>query len=216
MKTIAIIGLGKFGFYVAKSLSRLNVKVIAVDNDEKKIQEISEFIDDAFILDSTSKVALEEVGIYNLSTVIVSIGANIEASILTVMALKDLNNKHVIAKAITSTHGEILAKIGAFKVIYPEKIAGRLLVKKLIDNITVEEIDISNTLKMIKLVVNENFIYKKISDIELEYKYLKVVSYKTGAIWSLDVNPSYQVKKDDMLVLLCESKNLKDFYLDTK
>ena len=170
MKTIAIIGLGKFGFYVAKSLSRLNVKVIAVDNDEKKIQEISEFIDDAFILDSTNKVALEDVGIYNLNTVIVSIGANIEASILTVMALKDLNNKHVIAKAITSTHGEILSKIGAFKVIYPEKIAGRLLVKKLIDNITIEEIDISNTLKMIKLVVNENFIYKKISEIEFEYK----------------------------------------------
>ena len=214
MKTIAIIGLGKFGFYVAKSLSRLNVKVIAVDNDEKKIQEISEFIDDAFILDSTNKVALEDVGIYNLNTVIVSIGANIEASILTVMALKDLNNKHVIAKAITSTHGEILSKIGAFKVIYPEKIAGRLLVKKLIDNITIEEIDISNTLKMIKLVVNENFIYKKISEIESEYKYFKIVSYKTNSIWSLDINPLYQVKKDDMLVILIESKYLKDFYIN--
>lgn len=214
MKTIAIIGLGKFGFYVAKSLSRLNVKVIAVDNDEKKIQEISEFIDDAFILDSTNKAALEEVGIYNLNTVIVSIGANIEASILTVMALKDLNNKHVIAKAITSTHGEILSKIGAFKVIYPEKIAGRLLVKKLIDNITIEEIDISNTLKMIKLVVNENFIYKKISEIQSEYKNLKIVSYKTNSIWSLDINPSYQVKKDDMLVILIESRYLKDFYIN--
>jgi trk system potassium uptake protein len=214
MKTIAIIGLGKFGFYVAKSLSRLNVKVIAVDNDEKKIQEISEFIDDAFILDSTNKAALEEVGIYNLNTVIVSIGANIEASILTVMALKDLNNKHVIAKAITSTHGEILSKIGAFKVIYPEKIAGRLLVKKLIDNITIEEIDISNTLKMIKLVVNENFIYKKISEIESEYKYFKIVSYKTNSIWSLDINPLYQVKKDDMLVILIESRYLKDFYIN--
>ncbi|WP_368030560.1 TrkA family potassium uptake protein [Arcobacter sp. s6] len=214
MKTIAIIGLGKFGFYVAKSLSRLNVKVIAVDNDEKKIQEISEFIDDAFILDSTNKAALEEVGIYNLNTVIVSIGANIEASILTVMALKDLNNKHVIAKAITSTHGEILSKIGAFKVIYPEKIAGRLLVKKLIDNITIEEIDISNTLKMIKLVVNENLIYKKISEIQSEYKNLKIVSYKTNSTWSLDINPSYQVKKDDMLVILIESRYLKDFYIN--
>jgi trk system potassium uptake protein len=216
MKTVAVIGLGKFGFYIVKSLSRLNVKVIAVDNDEKKIQEVSEYIDDAFILDSTNKTALEEVGIYNLNTVIVSIGENIEASILTVMALKDLNNKYVIAKAITSTHGEILSKIGAFKVIYPEKIAGRLLVKKLIDNITVEEIDISNTLKMIKLVVNENFIYKKISEIESEYKYLKIVSYKTNETWCLDVNPSYQVKKDDMLVLLGESKYIKDFYAYVK
>lgn len=216
MKTVAVIGLGKFGFYIVKSLSRLNVKVIAVDNDEKKIQEISEYIDDAFILDSTNKAALEEVGIYNLNTVIVSIGENIEASILTVMALKDLNNKYVIAKAITSTHGEILSKIGAFKVIYPEKIAGRLLVKKLIDNITVEEIDISNTLKMIKLVVNENFIYKKISEIESEYKYLRIVSYKTNESWCLDVNPSYEVKKDDMLVLLGESKYIKDFYAYVK
>ena len=128
MKVVAVIGLGKFGFYIAKSLSRLNVKVIAVDNDEKKVQEISEFVDDAYVIDSTSKIALEEVGIYNLSTVVVSIGENIEASILTVMALKDLNNKNIIAKAITSTHGEILSKIGAFKVVYPEKIAGRMLV----------------------------------------------------------------------------------------
>lgn len=99
MKTIAVIGLGKFGFYIAKSLSRLDTRVIAVDNDEKKVQEISEFVDDAFVIDSTNKQALEEVGIYNLETVIVSIGENIEASILTVMALKDLNNKNIIAKS---------------------------------------------------------------------------------------------------------------------
>jgi trk system potassium uptake protein TrkA len=212
MKTVAVIGLGKFGFYIAKSLSRLNVKVIAVDNDEKKVQDISEFIDDAFVIDSTSKQALEEVGIYNLETVIVSIGENIEASILTVMALKDLNNKNVIAKAITTTHGEILSKIGAFKVIYPEKIAGRLLVQKLIDNITVEEIDISNTIKMIKLLACSNLIHKKISDIENEFKNFKVVSYKTEGNWSLNIDSNHKIKKDDLLVFIGESKNIKEFY----
>ena len=212
MKTVAVIGLGKFGFYIAKSLSRLNVKVIAADNDEKKVQEISEYVDDAYIIDSTSKVALEEIGIYNLSTVIVSIGENIEASILTVMALKDLNNKTVIAKAINSTHGEILTKIGAFKVIYPEKIAGRMLVQKLIDNMTVEEIDVSNTIKMLKFVATDNFIYKKISEIESEFKNLKIISYKTSGIWSMQIDPFYQVKKDDLLVFLGESKYIKEFY----
>ncbi|MBP7225383.1 MAG: TrkA family potassium uptake protein [Aliarcobacter sp.] len=212
MKTVAVIGLGKFGFYIAKSLSRLNVKVIAADNDEKKVQEISEYVDDAYIIDSTSKVALEEIGIYNLSTVIVSIGENIEASILTVMALKDLNNKTVIAKAINSTHGEILTKIGAFKVIYPEKIAGRMLVQKLIDNMTVEEIDVSNTIKMLKFVATDNFIYKKISEIESEFENLKIISYKTGGIWSMQIDPLYQVKKDDLLVFLGESKYIKEFY----
>ena len=132
MKPVAVIGLGKFGFYIAKSLSRLNTEIIAVDSDMEKVQQMAQFTDNSFVLNSTSKVALEEVGVYNLETVIVSIGENIEASILTVMALKDLNNKNIIAKAITSTHGEILSKIGAFKVIYPEKIAGRMLVQKLI------------------------------------------------------------------------------------
>ena len=212
MKTVAVIGLGKFGFYIAKSLSRLNVKVIAADNDEKKVQEISEYVDNAYIIDSTSKIALEEIGIYNLNTVIVSIGENIEASILTVMALKDLNNKTVIAKAINSTHGEILTKIGAFKVIYPEKIAGRMLVQKLIDNMTVEEIDVSNTIKMLKFVATDNFIYKKISEIESEFENLKIISYKTGGIWSMQIDPLYQVKKDDLLVFLGESKYIKEFY----
>ena len=200
MKTVAVIGLGKFGFYIAKSLSRLDVRVIAADNDEKKVQEISEYVDNAYVIDSTSKAALEEIGIYNLNTVIVSIGENIEASILTVMALKDLNNKTIIAKAINSTHGEILTKIGAFKVIYPEKIAGRMLVKKLIDNMTVEEIDVSNTIKMVKFVATDNFIYKKISEIESEFKNLKIISYKTSGIWSMQIDPFFQVKKDDLLV----------------
>lgn len=212
MKTVAVIGLGKFGFYIAKSLSRLDVKVIAADNDEKKVQEISEYVDNAYVIDSTSKAALEEIGIYNLNTVIVSIGENIEASILTVMALKDLNNKTIIAKAINSTHGEILTKIGAFKVIYPEKIAGRMLVKKLIDNMTVEEIDVSNTIKMVKFVATDNFIYKKISEIESEFKNLKIISYKTSGIWSIQIDPLYQVKKDDLLVFLGESKYIKEFY----
>jgi trk system potassium uptake protein TrkA len=212
MKTIAVIGLGKFGFYIAKSLSRLNIKVIAVDNNECKVQEISEYIDNAFVIDSTNKHALEEVGIYNLETVIVSIGENIEASILTVMALKDLNNKNVIAKAITTIHGEILSKIGAFKVIYPEKVAGRMLVKKLIDNITVEEIDVSNSIKMIKLVACSNLIHKKICDIENEFKNFKVVSYKTEGNWSLNIDSNHKIKKDDLLVFLGESKNIKEFY----
>ena len=216
MKTVAVIGLGKFGFYIAKSLSRLDVRVIAADNDEKKVQEISEYVDNSYILDSTSKIALEEIGIYNLNTVIVSIGENIEASILTVMALKDLNNKTVIAKAINSTHGEILTKIGAFKVIYPEKIAGRMLVKKLIDNMSVEEIDVSNTIKIIKFVANESLIGRKISQIELEFSNLKIISYKANSMWSTQVDSSYQVKKDDILVFLGESENIKVFYKNLK
>ncbi|QKF81908.1 potassium transporter TrkA [Halarcobacter ebronensis] len=212
MKTIAVIGLGKFGFYIAKSMSKLNVKVIAVDNDEKKVQEISEYVDNSFVIDSTSKQALEEVGIYNLNTVIVSIGENIEASILTVMALKDLNNKRIIAKAITNTHGEILAKIGAFKVIYPEKIAGRMLVKKFVDDIPIEEIDISDSIKGVKLVVGDNLVGKTITSIEKEYNNFKIVAYKSSDKWFFCVDSNYKVEKDDQLILLGETKYIDGFY----
>lgn len=216
MKTIAVIGLGRFGFYVAKSLSRLDIKVIAVDNDEKKVQEISEYIDNAYVLDSMSKQALQDVGIYNLDTVIVSIGENIEASILTVMALKDLNNKTIIAKAINSTHGEILSKIGAYKVVYPEQIAGRILVKKLVDTITVEEIDISNSIKMVKLFANDNLINKKVSQIEEKYKNIKLASYKSLGNWFINIDSSYVVKKDDLLVFICEVRYVNDFLMAVK
>ena len=114
MKTYAVIGLGKFGFHIAKGLAEQGMDIIAIDNDHHKIQAISDYIDDAIILDSTDIKALQEAGVVGLDTVIISIGENIEASILTLMALKELGNKTIIAKAITLTHGEILARLGAF------------------------------------------------------------------------------------------------------
>ena len=89
MKPVAVIGLGKFGFYIAKSLAKLNMEIIAVDSDMEKVQQMAQFTDNSFVLNSTSKVALEEVGIYNLETVIVSIGENIEELILVALASED-------------------------------------------------------------------------------------------------------------------------------
>ena len=210
MKPVAVIGLGKFGFYIAKSLSKLNITVIAVDSDEEKVQAISQYIDNAFVLNSTSKIALEEVGIYNLDTVIVSIGENIEASILTVMALKDLNNKNIIAKAINPTHGEILSKIGAFKVMYPEEIAGKILVKQLIENIRIEEVDLCNTIKILKVLADVIFVNRTIKDIEMSNPNIKIISLKNEDAWNIAIDSEYIVKKDDLLVFLGENKEIEE------
>jgi trk system potassium uptake protein len=209
LKSVAVIGLGKFGFYVAKSLAKLNITVIAIDSDEEKVQEISRYVDNAFILNSTSRVALEEVGIYNLDTVIVSIGENIEASILTVMALKDLNNRNIIAKAINPTHGEILSKIGAFKVMYPEEIAGKILVKQLIENIRIEEIDLCNNLKILKVFADVIFVDRSIKDIEAFNPNVKVISLKDEHSWNITLDPEYIIQKDDLLVFLGENNAIE-------
>ena len=113
METFAVIGLGKFGFHVAKGLAQQGLNVIAADLNEDHVREVNEYVQDAVILDSTDMRALREAGIGNVDVAIVSIGENIEASILTVMALKELGVETVIAKAITTVHGQILSKLGA-------------------------------------------------------------------------------------------------------
>ncbi len=212
MKTIAVIGLGKFGYYIAKSLSKLDITVIAIDHNEQRIEEISEYIDNAFVLDSTNKHALEEVGVYNLDTVIVSIGEDIEASILTVMALKDLKNRNIIAKAITTTHGEILAKIGASKVVHPEKIAGRMLVKSLVEDIKFEKIDLSNSMRIIKFLVPLNLVSKTLQEIESKQFDVKLIALKTEGNWFTSIDYKHEIKDDDVLAYLGDAKIIDNFY----
>lgn len=212
MKTVAVIGLGKFGFYIAKSLARQEYKVIAVDTNEQRVQEISEYIENAYILDSTNKHALEEAGIVNFDTVIVSIGENIEASILSVMALKDLGNENIIAKAITTTHGEILAKIGASKVIHPEKIAGRMLIHSLIEDMVSEKLELSNSMRILKLKLPPQFFNLPISKATTLHPKIKLISYKTDGDWFMDIDETHIIKKDDIYAFLGDSKSIESFY----
>ncbi len=212
MRTIAIVGLGKFGFYIAKNLSRQNYKVIAVDTNEQRVQEISEYLENAYILDSTNKSALEDAGIVNLDTVIVSIGENIEASILTVMALKDLGNNNIIAKAITTIHGEILAKIGVSKVIHPEKVAGRMLLHNLVENMNVEKIDLSNSMRILKLKLPAKYISSSLKNIINLTDNVKLIAYKTEGNWTINVDSNHIIQKDDLYTFLGDSKVIEDFY----
>ena len=212
MKPVAVIGLGKFGFYVAKSLSKLNIEVIAVDSDAEKVQQMAQFTDNAFVLNSTSKVALEEVGIYNLETVIVSIGENIEASILTVMALKDLNNKNIIAKAINPTHGEILSKLGVNKVIYPEEIAGKILLKQLVENIKIEEVEVGSVLKILKVTASDFLVGELIPNIEEANPNVRIISINNDTYWSENFDRKYKIQKNDLVTFLGTTKAIDSLF----
>jgi len=200
MKTYAVIGLGKFGFHIAKGLAEQGMDIIAIDNDPHKIQLISDYIEDALILDSTDIKALQEAGVVGLDTVIISIGENIEASILTLMALKELDNKTIIAKAITLTHGEILARLGAFKVIYPERESAKKLVENLVGNVVIDQIDFSSTIKIAKFTVTKSLIGKMVQDVELMFENeIHLIACKTRDNWTFDVDKTYKVRENDML-----------------
>lgn len=210
MKNFAVLGLGKFGFHVAKGLAQQGLDVIAVDQDEDQVREINEYVQDAIVLDSTDIRALREAGIANVDVAVVSIGENIEASILTVMALKELGIETVIAKAITQVHGQILSKLGAAKVIYPEMESAKKIVKKMVQNMHYETIDLSITMKIAKLTVPSFWVGISILSPTFEKDYeVKPIAYKHQGVWYTSFEKDDILEKEDILVVLGNSAHIE-------
>ncbi|MDD2652781.1 MAG: TrkA family potassium uptake protein [Sulfurimonas sp.] len=208
--TYVVIGLGKFGHHVAKGLAQQGEVVIAIDNDEEKIKDISEFVQDAIVLDSSDPKALGEAGIADTDVAIVSIGENLEASILTVMALKELKIPTVIAKAITQVHGQILSKLGAAKVIYPEMESAKKLVKKIVKNVHYETIDLSITMKLAKMTVPSFWVGTSIlSPLFKEEFDVKPIAYKHQGEWYTSFENNDILEAGDILVVLGNSNNIE-------
>jgi trk system potassium uptake protein TrkA len=134
---VLVIGLGRFGASIAESLSRMGHGVLAVDRDPALVQEWSGRLTHVVEADSTSPEALQQMGVADFRVAVVGIGTSIESSVLTTAALADLGIEQIWAKAITPAHGKILERIGATRVIYPERDAGErvahLVSGKLID-----------------------------------------------------------------------------------
>ncbi|HHT96373.1 MAG TPA: TrkA family potassium uptake protein [Clostridiales bacterium] len=138
-----IIGLGRFGYALASKLAQANKEVLVLDSSEIKIKQIRNLTDNAFVVDSLNRETLEQAGIKNCGTVIVCIGENIEASILTTLNVIELGVPRVIAKAMSFEHGKVLEKIGA-EVIYPEFDMAMRLAERLISSKVLEFIMLSN------------------------------------------------------------------------
>jgi len=208
--TYVVIGLGKFGFHVAKGLAQQGEAVIAIDNDEEKIRNISEYVQDAIMLDSSDPRALREAGIADAEVAIVSIGEHLEASILTVMALKEIGIETVVAKAITQVHGQILSKLGAAKVIYPEMESAKKLVKKIVENMHYETIDLSITMKIAKMTLPQFWIGTSILSPTFENDYeVKPIAYKHQGEWHTSFEQDDILEKGDILVVLGNSSNIE-------
>lgn len=210
MKTYAVIGLGKFGFHVAKGLAQQGLSVIAIDRNEEALREINEYVIDAIALDSTDMNALREAGVGHVDIAIVSIGTNIEASILTVMALKELGVETVVAKAITVIHGQILSKLGAARVIYPEKETAKRIVKNLAENIHYETIDLSITIKIAKLTVPSFWLGESVLSerFTTDYK-VKPIAYKHQGVWHTSLEKDNTLDRGDILVVMGDSEHIE-------
>lgn len=207
-KTYAVIGLGKFGQYVAKGLLRSNERVIVCDNNAENIKEFKDLSDEIYILDAANKAALVEAGVKELDIVIVSIGEDIESSILSVIALQELKNKFIIAKAVNRAHGIILARLGVDLVIRPEQDASNRLLDKLIWNRN-NIFAINDDLNLSKMPIVESDVGKSVrtkqQELQLESNgsgtdCVKIVGVLQGGKWYL-----YEKALEPLENLLLES-----------
>lgn len=192
-KTYAVIGLGKFGQYLAKGLLRSNESVIVCDNDAENIREFKDLSDEIYVLDATNKAALLEAGVKELDVVIVSIGEDIESSILSIIALQELKNKFIIAKAVNRAHGIILARLGVDLVIRPEQDASSRLLEKLLWNRN-SIFAINDQLNMSKMPIIESDIGKSVKAKQQELQAqcvnsdsqnVKIIGVLQGGKWQL-------------------------------
>jgi trk system potassium uptake protein TrkA len=211
-KQFAVIGLGRFGFSVAKTLAKYGSEVIAIDREEERVKKVAEFVSYAVQLDAMDEKALRSVGIQNVDTAIVSIGEKIEASILVVMILKEMGIKNIIAKAATTLHGKVLENLGVLRIIYPERDMAVRVAHSLIRPSIVEQLELSEEYSIVELPTPTHIIGKTLKDSQLRSKYRvnliaikRKVTTEKGIVkeaWNVNPVPTDVMEKGDILVLI--------------
>ncbi len=194
-----IIGLGKFGYALALELAQAGADIMVLDSDEEKVRDFREYTDNAFVTKSLDKKTLAESGIQNCDVAINCIGDHLDTSILTTLHLVSLGVPHVIAKASSAEHGEILEKLGA-EVVYPEKDIALRLARRLEASSVLDYIQLSEKLNISKLIAPDVIVGKSVIEVNLRAKFgVNIIAIENGKTIIEIVTPDYVFKKGDIL-----------------
>ena len=215
MRQVAVIGLGRFGSSIARTLAQKKCQVLAIDNDENKIQDISEAVTQAVCLDATDEKALKAVGIGQIDVAVVSVGSDIESSILIAMLLKELGIKEVIAKAVTPQQGKVLEKIGVDRIVFPEREMGERLANALASPNVADYLQISEGCSIIEIAPPKDFIGRSLKQLNVRAQYkLNIVAIKRKdekGKESINVVPvaEEKIEEGDMLVVAGANEDIE-------
>ncbi|MDA8234413.1 MAG: TrkA family potassium uptake protein [Clostridia bacterium] len=209
-KSFAVIGLGRFGTSVAKTLSQMGHDVLAIDTDEERVQEVLDCVTHAVQVDALEETALKSLGIRNFDVVIVSIGADIQASILVTVILKELGVKFVVAKATNELHGKVLERTGADRVVYPERDMGVRVAHHLVSANVLDYIELSPDYSILEAVAPVDFFGKTLADIDLRAKFhVTLVAIKRGQEIIVAPQAGEVIQERDILVTIGANNNLQ-------
>lgn len=212
MKQYLVIGLGRFGRSVAKTLYESDQEVMAVDVSEDLVQDmINDYkVENAMVLDGTDLTSLQEIGAQNFDTAFVCM-RNLEASILTTLNLRELGVSKIIAKAGSREHGKVLEKIGASKIVYPEEYMGRRIAQLVMEPNMIEHLRFSSDFLLAEIKAPNLFWNKTLIELNVRNKYNANI---VGIRKANDVfypNPAAEtlIEKGDILVVVTDSKTAR-------
>ncbi|MBR2528861.1 MAG: TrkA family potassium uptake protein [Blautia sp.] len=209
-KSIVVFGIGRFGKSIAMTLSENGADVMAVDNDEEIIEMISPMVSIAIQADLENEEAISHLGLEHMDAAVVAIGNDLAASIMAVMISKEKGVPYVIAKAANERMGEILKKVGADKIIFPELQTGIREARMLLANNFMEYFDIDKNLCMIEISPKKEWIGKTLKDLDLPRRYhVNVVAIKDHHEMRSHINLDKVLDEHSALVVITEKANLK-------
>ena len=222
MRQFAVIGLGRFGASVAKTLSEKGYQVLAADSDEKIVQDVSDSVTQAVCLDARDEKALKTAGIENVDIAVVGVGTDLEASILITLNLKQMGIKEIICKAVSEDQKKVLEKVGATRVIQPEREMGVRLANSLVSTSVIEHIELSDESSIAELIPPKDFIGLSLRELDIRAKYnVNVIAVKRKIPSStsgkeediLNVAPRAEdiITKGDILVVLGTNDSIETF-----
>lgn len=202
-KQIAVIGLGRFGASVARTLQSMGHEVLGIDSNSDLVDQFSTELTHTMACDATDEEALRSIGMRNFDVAVVAMGQNVEASILATLLLKEIGVPTVLAKSSSDLHGRTLAKVGADKVVYPERDMGVRVAHSLLTGSETDFIDLGADFTIMEIVVPAKLHGKTLREMNLRARFgINVMALKTGDAINAAPLAADAVCEGDVMVLL--------------
>lgn len=208
-KQFVVIGLGRFGSSIATTLYSLGNDVLVIDKNEDLIQDIASEVTHAVQADATDENALKSLGIRNFDVAIISIGGDIQSSVMATLIVRELGVKYIIAKGNGELHAKVLYKIGADRVVLPEKDMGVRVAHNIISSSILDYIELSSDYSIMEVKAFKDWVGKDLKSLDLRKKYgINVIAIKTGE--KINLNPAADdiVCKDNVIVAIGSAEAL--------
>ena len=209
--SFGVIGLGRFGMALVRSLTEAGKEVVAIDKDEERVKEVRRYTEFAFVGEALNENALREIGLQNCDTVIVCIGERLDMSILITMQVVSMGIQNVIAKATNIVHGEVLKRIGA-DVIFPERDMAIRLGKRLVSNNLLDYVALDDNVEVRRIQVTGKLIGASIQEIDIRKVYgVNIIAIERNHQTDVEFPSQYKFHKGDIIAVISKADKIDKF-----